>query len=84
MWYSQDTEKPGLDFNKPITAERDGIQYLLLPSAKNNNYEIIGYNWFCLKSGKWNSCSTWKTPEEAIRAYSGYNINNVTINIMGL
>ena len=82
MWYSKDAEKPELDFNKPITAERNGEHYLLLPCPAQRIYAINGYNWFRLKDGAWNSCSIWKTPELAIKAYSGYNIRNVTIKIM--
>lgn len=79
MWYSGD-EKKRLDYSKPIMCiNTEGFmpdQEILLPIVnginkhvaeyQTNGYEVIGFNWFSLKSGKWTSCADFETVEEAI------------------
>lgn len=82
MWYEQ--HATALDYSKPIVAisKSTGKQYLLMPSlAQDGSYVIAGYNWFDVKMSKFNSCRTWKTPAEAVRAYEGaHKIKNVEID----
>lgn len=73
MWYTPNSNKKSLDYSKPIIAERDGGQMLLLPQQNPGEYGIIGYNWFRLTDGGYNSCTTWKTPEAAVEAYERYH-----------
>lgn len=54
--------------------------YLLVPQLeKNNMYNIIGYNWFNLTTGSYNSCSFYRTPQEAVDSYGIANCKNVNI-----
>lgn len=78
-WY-EDKSKKRLDFSKPIIASRNDIKYLLLPQIeKGKDYDVIGYNWFNVTSGSYNSCAFFKTAEEAIKCYrnTGCTIYNV-------
>ncbi len=71
MWYA--SKEGGISLDGPIVAEQDSTKLLLLPQmGKETGYEIIGYNWFNLTTGKYNSCSFFKTAKEAIDSYSGY------------
>ena len=73
MWYGK--EKKALNYDLPIFAETTTgrvERYLLMPQiTKSGGYVIKGYNWFKLDEGRYNSCSFFKTPSEAIDAYQG-------------
>lgn len=78
-WYSDN--KPQLDFSLPIAHSREETLEILMPMIGEDSYNIIGYNWFDLTKGKWNSCACFKTVELALeaRAYKGESrIFNVT------
>ena len=81
-WYNDDVKRP-LNYDKPIIAEsKDGDKYLLLPQiSKNNGYKIIGYNWFRIVSGRYNSSCFFGSVAEAIGDYSEYKIYNADIVI---
>lgn len=68
-WYA-DTR--GLDLSKPIFSKlcEDDDIVVLLPQLDTmaGGYTVIGYNWFNLTSGYYNSCILFETVEEAIRA----------------
>ena len=70
MWYEKTT---ALNFNKPIYAKDSNIKYILLPQIKKGNTEIVGYNWFNMITGKYNSCCFFNTAQEAIDCYNDYN-----------
>lgn len=75
MWYERDAMKTEVDFSKPIVAEKQGYgPYLLLPNQG-------GYDWFNIKLGSFNSGVHWATPQQAIAAYSSYDIHNATIKL---
>ena len=79
MWYEK--EKKALNFDLPIFAETTSGEpetYLLMPQiSKSRGYVIVGYNWFRVAKGTYNSCSFFKTPREAINAYEyGHKIFN--------
>lgn len=87
MWYENDAKKPALDYSKPIVAfyrDTSTPAHLLLPCMETRSdkceYGIIGYNWFMIDSGSWNSVATWKSPEEAVDSYDDtYDIRNVDL-----
>lgn len=65
-WY-QDKNKRGLDKWKPIGAVVSfDMDEILLPRTEHDSYEVIGFDWFNLTMGCWNSCRCFKTVEEAI------------------
>jgi len=64
MWYSDNIEE--LDYNKPIYVEEKGNTCLLIPQHAEKSYEIIGYDWFNLTAGRYCSCFTFKTVQEAL------------------
>ena len=75
MWYEEDD----LNFKEPIYAkEKSGNEeYILLPQVKKGSYVIIGYNWFNMVDGSYNSCSFFDTAQEAVNQYKiTYNIYN--------
>lgn len=82
MWYSKDA-KSELDYSRPIVAEGPGVLSLLMPQiSKDDGYSVVGYNWFKLNEGAYQSCRFWDTPEEAVKAYTGsYTIKNVTLTV---
>lgn len=65
-----------LDYTKPIIAQRCGEAYLLMPHINKGSYEIVGYDWFSLILGRWNSCRHFKTPQEAVVEYAHYDVCN--------
>ena len=67
-WYGE--TQPDLDLTKPIMNKVDSGEYeLLIPQmAKDTTYDIIGYNWFLLTTGKYNSAVFYNTVQEAIRS----------------
>ena len=82
-WYKE--KNHGLDYSKPIVAERDdGNIELLLPGKDKGLYQIIGYDWFNLGTGEWQSCTTWSSPMEAVHNRKGHTIYNVEIAIKRL
>ena len=88
-WYENNRPKPKLDFSKPIIAEGGsrGAKQLLLPQISTKNpgsYEVIGYNWFFLDSGGYNSRACFGTVEEALAARRGYRIYNAEISVKEL
>jgi hypothetical protein len=56
-------------------------RYILLPTIAPGNYDIIGYNWFDIKEGKYNSCACWSTKEAAIAMYKNRGVKEVEILI---
>jgi hypothetical protein len=80
MWYEGST--PRINLAKPIMAERKHAKYLLLPQIQKNDGKTVGYNWFDLEKGAYNSFSFFKTPEEAIDNYEdSYVFYNVDIEL---
>lgn len=77
MWYS-DTDKPALDYSKPIVAYNGQNRYLLMPQ-KGNEYDIIGYDWFNLNTGEYNSCRIFKTAKDAVNCYKDHTVVNEDI-----
>ena len=82
MWYLKDEPKPKLDYSKPIVAKNsNGYTHLLLPYIEDS-YKILGYDWFNLDEGKFNSCVHWKTPQEAIDSYSeNHTVTNAELTV---
>ena len=80
-WYSK--SKPDkLDYNKPIAAtSSSGAEYLLLPQIEQGAYTVIGYNWFSVSRGEYNSNATFSSVEEACLMYGGHTIRNVTLRL---
>lgn len=84
MWYEQGS-KTELRLDRPVFAKKyradDNELYLLIPQKgkDKNGYEIIGYDWFNVYKGEYNSSHCWKTAEEAIDCYSSYEIFNADI-----
>jgi len=79
MWYKT-TDSSELDYSKPIIAENSGKDiFLLLPQIEKESYEIVGYNWFDIKRGKYDSCVCFKTAEKAVQNRKGHIIKNATI-----
>jgi hypothetical protein len=81
MWYSEDVPKQALDYSKPIFARAtaDIDIYLLLPQIAQGSYEVIGYNWFNLTKGEYNSCITFSTIVEALKVYKRHYNATITI-----
>lgn len=81
-WYGSSA---ALNYNKPIIAEstRDGRKYLLLPQMISNgsSYEVIGFNWFDISMGRYNSKVFYKTAQEAISSYGSYKIYNAELSV---
>ena len=69
-WYAK---RNAIDFNRPIFTLGDaGTLEILLPvqtanDTEDDTYTIIGYDWFNLTAGCWNSSYCWATPELAIK-----------------
>ena len=83
MWYSKWVRKNELDYSKPIVAENkeDDIKFILLP-LKNRNYKIIGYDWFNVKTGEYNSDMCIVDAREAVKMYDvSYSVYNVEIQL---
>lgn len=82
-WY-KNSEQEQIDYSKPIMSTSvDGAStFLLLPVCKEGSYKVVGYNWFNITLGQWNSCSTFKTAQEAINCYS--NVKNCEIELKPL
>ena len=76
MWYKREDE---LDYSKPTKAVKDQCTHLLLPVTEQDSYRVIGYKWFNVKKGKWNSSYIWATPQEAIQYYCSYKITNTEV-----
>jgi len=66
-----------IDYNKPIQAVGGGATYILIPSRKQGTYTIIGYDWYNITEGHWNSTACWENPQRAVEAYSYYEISNL-------
>jgi hypothetical protein len=79
MWYSDDKT---IEKDKPIFArsKSDNSLLILLPQIKEQ-YEIIGYNWFNIHTGKYNSSAFFSTVEVAFKCYSNYTIFNGILKI---
>lgn len=79
QWYCKEKPEPTLDYSKPIFA---GKSMILLPHREHGTYRVIGYDWFRLDDGDFNSCKNWATPEEAVADYSrSYHIYNGELEI---
>jgi hypothetical protein len=57
-----------------------GGKYILLPNIVPHSYKVIGWNWFNLEEGEWNSC-LFETKEHAIEAYKKRGITKVKIKL---
>ena len=83
VWYTD--SKQQLDRSRPIFASpRIGTdELILLPQMEPNmNYRIIGYNWFSIKSGEYNSCVCYESIDAAILSYTGsYDFYNGSITV---
>ena len=80
-WY-ENKQLDGLDLNKPImcVSTYNIIPYveLLVPQKRVvhdddyeiyiSDYNIVGYDWLNVQSGKYNSTMTFKTVEQAIKS----------------
>lgn len=83
MWYSNSTQKKVIDYSKPIISENKGYTYLLMPQIGEDSYCIIGYNWFCITTGTYNSCCCFATAEAACKSYSHHeSVRNAEISII--
>lgn len=81
MWYNNKTQIT-ISYDKPIIAESsEGKKYLLLPVQEEGSYSVIGYDWFDIDEGRYNSCCQHKTVDDALRSYSSYKIYNAKIEI---
>lgn len=82
MWYEQD-KKDELDYSKPIAAFRNETEYLLIPKTAKESYKVIGYDWFCVRTGVYNSSCCFSTAKEACANYvqGGYIVENVYIGL---
>lgn len=69
MWYEKANQ---IRKDRPIFCKniKNGNVYLLLPQI-GAKYEVIGYNWFNIKAGRYNSCTFFETVEQAIACYKG-------------
>jgi len=79
-WYTN-TAKQQLDYSKPICGDSGDATYLLLPHWQEDSYFLRGYDWFNLKTGKWNSCVGYGSVEEALMAGSYINIRNCEMKL---
>ncbi len=80
MWYNNKRQIT-ISHDNPIIAETsEGKKYLLVPIHERSSYEIIGYDWFDIDEGRYNSCCQHKTVDDALRSYSNYKIYNAKIN----
>ena len=81
MWYNNKTQIT-ISHDKPIIAETlEGKKFLLLPVHEEGSYSFIGYDWFDIDEGRWNSSCKHKTVDDALRSYSYYKIYNAKIEI---
>ena len=73
-----------LDYSKPIMAARtiDSFDYILMPVRKNGSYEIIGYDWYNVETGRFISIKCWADAKDAVECYDkmGYNVKNVEVS----
>lgn len=81
MWYKEHSERE-VDLSRPIIAEDGKNVELLLPQIEKGSYKIVGYNWFNLTVGQYNSCATFKTVEAAIRARSNCRMYNAGLEVL--
>ena len=85
-WYenSKSNQSNQIDKSRPIKATNGCDIYLLMPVTHGGGgYTIIGYDWFSVNGGIWNSCRKWPTIEDAIKNYKefGYIISNTSIEL---
>jgi len=68
MWYQE--EKGDLRYDMPICAKSKdtGRKFILMPQI-SKSYDIIGFNWFCFDTGKYNSFYCYKSAREAVDGY---------------
>ena len=82
MWYEDNNTEKALDYSKPIMAfGEDGVECLMLPHITADSYNFIGYDWFALDRGCYNSRMYWVSPNLAVDNYkvAGYTIKNVKL-----
>jgi hypothetical protein len=87
MWYLNRKNCKELDYSKPIfaTSRNNGAVMLLIPQHSPHDYSVIGYDWFDITDGKYNSCTCFDTAKMAVDCYvGGYEISNGTIKIVKL
>lgn len=78
MWYSNKIDEKVIDYTKPIISDSNGFTYILLPQIEEGSYKVVGYNWFDIINGKYNSCVFFETPQEAC-TYCYSNARNMEI-----
>ena len=83
MWYETDKPRLRVREDRPIFATGGDSTFILLPQLRaDKTYTIIGYNWFNIRSGTYNSCACYETIEDAMKAYSSYTISNGALQYM--
>jgi hypothetical protein len=81
MWYKKDTQDH-IKLDKPIIVTLfSGDNCILLPQIAKDDYKVIGYNWFNITEGEYNSCCLFPTVKAAIESYqsSGHSVGNKII-----
>jgi len=79
MWYTNKHIPNQLDYTKPIIAKDVFTdKHLLLPQIDKGSYLVIGYNWFNLSIGAYNSCVLYETAQKAVEVYEdiGHKVYN--------
>lgn len=80
MWYQSGNNEKVIDYKKPIIAKCDGKVLMLMPQIRDN-YKVVGYNWFNINTGLYNSCCLFKTPQDAIKSCGIETVYNVDIEV---
>lgn len=80
MWYQVGNKERFIDYQKPIIYKKGEQVFLLLPQIRDS-YEVVGYNWFNIHTGLYNSSCLFKTPQDAIKHYGVGNIYNAEIGV---
>ena len=79
MWY-EDSKIETIQEDKPIFATSCIETYVLLPQI-GKDYVFMGFNWFNMRTGTYNSCKFFQSMTEAINSYSHYNIYNGELRV---
>lgn len=82
MWYNDDS-KVTLNYNKPICCKNADDHYLLLvpQMIKEGSYDIAGFNWLNIVTGRYQSSCFFETAEKACKSYAHYMPINCSINL---
>ena len=82
IWYGRQDKE--LDYFRPIFAFNDDEMYLLVPQIEKDSFAVVGYNWFDIEIGEYNSCVCFETAKAAVIEYSlQYKIVNGSVKAMG-